>query len=165
MAQIMGGLIDLLQAGFAMSTRASTSSPTLQRQLRALRSIRAVLHCGSRATPLGASMHTMQALVPNPYLRHGGPLPWGTTVALGWGKRFCPASDSTAREGSRVKRVRGSGLPSCNLNPAATARGDKVNVRKMHTSTPTHDSDLKRCADKKFASEDQRNENMADAFY
>ncbi|MDP2255954.1 MAG: helix-turn-helix domain-containing protein, partial [Polaromonas sp.] len=32
-------------------------------------------------------------------------------------------------------------------------------------SAPTHDSDLKRYADKKFTSKDQRNQNMADAFY
>lgn len=44
-------------------------------------------------------------------------------------------------------------------------RGHKANVSKIHTSAPTHDSDLKRYADKKFASKDQRNQNMADAFY
>lgn len=50
-------------------------------------------------------------------------------------------------------------------HPAATARGHKANVSKIHTSAPTHDSDLKRYADKKFADKDQRNQNMADAFY
>ena len=51
------------------------------------------------------------------------------------------------------------------VNPAAPARGNKANVRKIHTSAPTHDSDLKRYADKKFANKDQRNQNIADAFY
>lgn len=50
-------------------------------------------------------------------------------------------------------------------NPAAPARGRKANVSKIHTSAPTHDSDLKRYADKKFTSKDQRNQNLADAFY
>ena len=31
-------------------------------------------------------------------LRHGGPRPWGRTVARGSGKRLCPASDSTTRK-------------------------------------------------------------------
>jgi putative transposase len=50
-------------------------------------------------------------------------------------------------------------------HPATNACGHKANVSKIHTSAPTHDSDLKRYADKKFASKDQRNQNMADAFY
>ena len=33
-----------------------------------------------------------------PHLRHGGPRPWGRTVAPGSGKRLCPASDSTTRK-------------------------------------------------------------------
>ena len=64
MAQIMGGSNARLQAGFAMWTRASTSSPTLHRQLQALRPIRAPLHCRSRAVHPGVSMRTMQARVP-----------------------------------------------------------------------------------------------------
>ena len=35
---------------------------------------------------------------PTPQPRHGGPRSLGSTVAPGSGKRFCPASDSTARK-------------------------------------------------------------------
>ena len=66
MAQIMGGSNARLQAGFALWTRASTSSPTLHRQLQALRPICAPLHYRSRAVHPGVSMRAMQALAANP---------------------------------------------------------------------------------------------------
>jgi putative transposase len=48
---------------------------------------------------------------------------------------------------------------------AVPARGHKANVSKIHISAPTHDSDLKRYAEKKFTHKDERNQNIADAFY
>ena len=49
-----------------MWTRASTSSPTLHRQLQAPRPICAPLQCRSRAVHPGVSMRTMQARAANP---------------------------------------------------------------------------------------------------
>ena len=48
-----------------METRAKGSSGALHRKLRALRSIRAAYHCDSCAVHPGASMRTMQALIPD----------------------------------------------------------------------------------------------------
>ena len=50
-------------------------------------------------------------------------------------------------------------------NPLSQARGRKANVSKIHTNIPTHDSDVKRYAAMKFTSKDQRNQNIANAFY
>ena len=85
-----------------MWTRASTSSPTLHRQLPALRPIRAPLHCRSRAVPPARRCAPCKRWQQTPQTRHGGPRPRGSTpsstaVAQGSGKRFFPASDSTAR--------------------------------------------------------------------
>ena len=66
MAQIMAGQFDWRQAGFAMWLCASTSSPTLHRQLQALRPIWTPLQCRSRAVHPGTSLRTMQALAANP---------------------------------------------------------------------------------------------------
>ena len=131
MAQIMGGLIDLLQAGFSMSTRASTSSPTLQRQLRALRSIRAVLHCGSRATNLGASMHTMQALVPNPTVPSWRSPPSGQHGGAGFGQALLSGQrlhrpQSPVRATRALLRIHARHpfeKPGCALQRSSAGRG------------------------------------------
>ncbi|MDP2254470.1 MAG: hypothetical protein Q8K05_00190 [Polaromonas sp.] len=44
------------------------------------------------------------------------------------------------------------------IHPAATARGHKANVSKILTSAPTHDSDLKQYADKKFTNKNQHSQ-------
>ena len=56
-----------------------------------------------------------------------------------------------------------AGLDSA--NPVSQAHGRKANVSKIHTSIPTHDSDVIRYAAMKFTSKDQRNRNIANAFY
>lgn len=56
-----------------------------------------------------------------------------------------------------------AGLDGADADGAGRSR--KANVSKIHTSAPTHDSDLKRYADRKFSDKEQRNQSMADAFY
>jgi hypothetical protein len=57
----------------------------------------------------------------------------------------------------RVSDERGQPLP-------VRAR-QKSNVSKIHTRAPVRDSDLKRYAAMKSSGKDQRNQNIADAFY
>ena len=57
--------------------------------------------------------------------------------------------------------------------PATIERGQKIrqsasqkpSISKIHTSAPVHEGDLKRYAAMKTTSKDQRNQNIADAFY
>ena len=56
-----------------------------------------------------------------------------------------------------------AGLDSA--NPASQAGGRKANVSKIHTSAPQQGSDVKRYAAMEFTTKDQRNQNIANAFY
>ncbi len=62
---------------------------------------------------------------------------------------------------TRMQKLAGLGDP---LSPSQ-ARGRKANVSKIHTSAPQRDSDVMRYAALAFATKDERNQNMANAFY
>ena len=136
MAQIMAGLIDLLQAGFAMSTRASTSSPTLHRQLQAPRPICAPLQCRSRALHPGVSMRTMQALAANPTVpswwpppsgkytfEHYGGAGFGQTLLSGQRLHRPQAPGPAARALLRIQARHPREKPGCALQRSSAGRG------------------------------------------
>jgi aryl-alcohol dehydrogenase-like predicted oxidoreductase len=56
-----------------------------------------------------------------------------------------------------------AGLNTAAASPAA--RGHKAQVSQIHTSTPARESDLQRYAKLKAQTKEQRNQNIADAFY
>lgn len=63
---------------------------------------------------------------------------------------------------TRMQKLAGLGDSSSTTSPT---RGRKANVSKIHTSSPARDSDVMRYAALSFATKDERNQNMANAFY
>ena len=62
---------------------------------------------------------------------------------------------------TRMQKLAGLG----DSQSPSQARGRKANVSKIHTSAPPRDSDVMRYAALAFATKDERNQNMANAFY